>query len=79
MCQFYNKSDHTADTGCISCQLLPTDILHLQLAFEAMRQSSSQPEAVADAIYQHAMKRSSKDDVCVFVLNFYAETGSATS
>jgi hypothetical protein len=40
----------------------------LQVAFEAQKLPESSPESIADAVYQHAMKQRSRDDVCVIVL-----------
>jgi hypothetical protein len=39
------------------------------VAFEAQKQPDSSPESIADAVYQHAMKQRSRDDVCVIVLS----------
>ena len=47
--------------------------LGLQVAFEAQRHPCSNPETIADAVYQHAMKQRTKDDVCIFVLCFHPE------
>jgi len=45
----------------------------LQVAFEAQRLPESNPESIADAVYQHAMKQRSRDDVCVIVLSILPE------
>lgn len=45
----------------------------LQVAFEARNLPESNPESIADAVYQHAMKQRSRDDVCVIVLSISPE------
>ncbi len=45
----------------------------LQVAFKAKEQPDANPETIADAIYQHAMNRRSKDDVSIIVLSLAAQ------
>ena len=68
-----SEPQHVDNLAVAGATLKSASALFSQVAFEAQSHPCSNPETIADAVYQHAMKQRTKDDVCIFVLCFHPE------